>query len=229
MRGEELIGQEVCRGGDRHPVRRCEPRPRFGRFTGRDERRAVTTVPGQGDSVAGRSSVDRATFRGLPPTIRDAQGRVRHGALTDELTELPNRLHFDVIYRLLWEAAGRGVPVTMVLFELPGLGSASGEGQLLVGRKANEITRQMDMIARLDQDRIGALMIDCNAFGALVAAERFQVELAPILTDLKISLGAGIAAWRDWMTNPDDLLRAAEEALRFARSQGPDRIEMHGS
>ena len=108
----------------------------------------------------------------------------------------------------------------MVLFELPGLGSASGEGQLLVGRKANEITRQMDMIARLDQDRIGALMIDCNAFGAMVAAERFQVELAPILTDLGISLGAGIAAWRDWMTKPDDLLRAAEEALLSARSQG---------
>ena len=145
------------------------------------------------------------------------------------LTGLPNRLHFDVIYRLLWEAGGRGIPVTLVLFELPGLGSASGEGQRLVGQKANEITRQMDMIARLDRDRIGALMIDCNAFGAMVAAERLQVELAPILIDLGISLGAGIAAWRDWMTNPDDLLRAADEALRVARSQGPDRIEIHSS
>jgi hypothetical protein len=63
----------------------------------------------------------------------------------------------------------------------------------------------------------------------MVAAERFQAELAPILTDLGISLGAGIAAWKDWMTNPDDQLRAAEEALRSARAQGPDRIEIHGS
>jgi GGDEF domain-containing protein len=188
----------------------------------------VTTVPGQ-EGVAGRSSVDRATFRGLPPTVRDARGRVRHAALTDELTELPNRLHFDVVYRILWEAGGRGIPITMVLFELPGFGSASREGQLLVGQKANEITRQMDMLARLDKDRLGALLVDCNAFGAMVAAERFQAELAPILTDLGISLGAGIAAWKDWMTNPDDQLRAAEEALRSARAQGPDRIEIHGS
>ena len=177
----------------------------------------------------GRSNVDRSSFRGLPPTVRDARGRVRHAALTDELTELPNRLHFDVVYRLLWEAGGRGLPVTMVLFELPGLGTATPEGQLTIGRKANEITRQMDLIARLDTDRIGALLVDCNAFGAMVAAERLQVELAPILGDLGIAFGAGIAAWRDWMTEPEDLLRAAEEALRSARTQGPDRIEIHSS
>jgi GGDEF domain-containing protein len=98
-----------------------------------------------------------------------------------------------------------------------------------VGEKVNFITRQMDMVARLDSDRVGALLMDCNAFGALIAAERFQAELAPILMDLRVTFGAGIAAWKDWMTNPDDLLRAAEEATLVARSQGPDRVEIHGS
>ena len=154
---------------------------------------------------------------------------MRHPALTDELTELPNRVHFDVVYRLLWEAGGGGggIPVALILFELPGFGAAAAEGQLRVGRRFNEITRQMDMVARLEGDRVGALLVNCNAFGGLIAAERFQTELSPILGELGISFGAGIAAWKDWMTNPDDLMQAAEEALAAARSSG--RIEVHTS
>ena len=189
----------------------------------------MTTAPGAEGGTSPRVAIDRATFRGLPPTVRDAKGRVRHPALTDELTELPNRLHFDVVYRLLWEAGGRGIPVTMILLDLPGLGSAAPEGQLAVGRRANEITRQMDMVARLDTDRVGALLVDCNAFGAMIAAERFQAEISGILAETGIGVGAGLAAWKDWMTNPDDLLHAAEEACATARSEGPDRIEIHGA
>ena len=47
---------------------------------------------------------------------------------------------------------------------------------------------------------------------------------------LSVSLwfvGVGIAAWKDWMTRPDDLLAAAEEAMETARAQGGDRIEVH--
>src|SRR5688572_1816853 len=63
---------------------------------------------------------DRAALRGLPPTVRDSKGRVRHEALTEAVTELPNRLHFDVVYRLMWEAGGRGIPVTVIRFDLTG-------------------------------------------------------------------------------------------------------------
>ena len=189
----------------------------------------MTAVPGSEGGTEARPSVDRASFRGLPPTVRDVKGRVRHVALTDELTLLPNRLHFDVTYRLLWEAGGRGIPVTMIVYELPGLAATAPEGQLRVGERINQISRQMDMIARLEPDRVGAILVDCNAFGGLIAAERFQADLAPILTDLGIAFGAGIAAWKDWMTNPDDLLGAAEEAVLYARSQGRNRIEIHNS
>ena len=187
----------------------------------------MTDAPLPEGGAAGRVSIDRSSFRGLPPTVRDAKGRVRHPALTDELTELPNRVHFDVVYRLLWEAGGRGIPVALILFELPAFGAAAAEGQLRVGRRFNEITRQMDMVARLEGDRVGALLVNCNAFGGLIAAERFQTELSQILGELGISFGAGIAAWKDWMTNPDDLMQASKEALAAARSSG--RIEVHSS
>lgn len=169
---------------------------------------------------------DRAALRGLPPTVRDAKGRVRHEALTDAPTQLPNRLHFDVVYRLLWEAGGRGIPVTLMRFDLPGLGSSSADNQRKVGDHLGLITRQMDMIARLDSESFGVLLMDCNEFGGMVAAERFGAELGPVIKDMGIQFSAGLAAWKEWMTKPDDLMAAAEEAMATARSRG-EGIEVH--
>ena len=168
---------------------------------------------------------DRATLRGVPPTVRDAKGRVRHEALTDALTQLPNRLHFDVVYRLLWEAGIRGIPVTLMRFDLPGLGSAPDGTQLKLGECLNLITRQMDMVARLGPDQFGVLLMDCNAFGGMVAAERFNAELSTILDGLQLQFSAGLAVCKDWMTKPDDLMAAAE-AMATARSRG-ETIEVH--
>ena len=151
---------------------------------------------------------------------------MQHEALTDPLTKLPNRLHFDVVYRLLWEAGMRGIPVTLMRFDVPDLGLAAEDGQREMGERLSLITRQMDMIARLDSDRFGVLLMDCNAFGGMVAAERFNAELSPIMEGLQLQFCAGLAACKDWMTKPDDLMTAAEEAMATARSGG-QRIELH--
>ena len=169
---------------------------------------------------------DRAALRGIPPTVRDAKGRVRHEALTDELTQLPNRLHFDVVYRLLWEAGMRGIPVTLMRFDLPGMGSAPEGTRRELGDHLNLITRRMDMVALLGPDQFGVLLIDCNAFGGMVAAERFNAELSTDLEGLQLRFCAGLAVCKDWMTTPDDLMAAAEEAMATARSNG-EGIEVH--
>lgn len=170
---------------------------------------------------------ERIALRGVPAAERDARGRVRHGVLTDPLTGLPNRLHFDVVYQLLWEAGGRGLPVTLIRFDLSGITSAPEEGQRRVGQRLGSSTRQMDMIARLERDQFGLLLVACNASGALLAAERIHAELSPILADLKLPFHAGIASWRDWMLVAEDLMAAAEEALDAARALGPGRVELH--
>ena len=171
---------------------------------------------------------DRAALRGLPATVRDAKGRVRHEALTDPLTQLPNRLHFDVVYRLLWEAGIRGIPVTLMRFDLPSMGSGSNGAQRKVGDHLNLITRQMDMVARLGPDQLGVLLMDCNAFGGMVAAERFNAELGAILEGLQVPFCAGLAVCRDWMTKPDDLMAAAQAAMETACSRG-EGIEVYQS
>lgn len=175
----------------------------------------------------GAGAPGRSALRGLPPTQRDAKGRVRHGSLTDPLTELPNRLHFDVVYRLLWEAGGRGIPVTLIRFDLGGFADAAEEGQRRVGERLNLITRQMDMIARLEADCFGVLLMDCNASGGIIAAERFHGEIKPILVDHRVPFHAGIASWKEWMVRPDDLMDAAEEGLGAAKRAGIGAIEVN--
>ena len=87
----------------------------------------------------------------------------------------------------------------------------------------------MDMVARLDDEHFGLMLMDCNAFGGMIAAERFHADLIPILNEVRLPFNAGIAAWKDSMARPDDLLTAAEQALATARSLGPGRIEVqHG-
>ena len=179
------------------------------------------------NAVGDGRPADRAALRGLPPTERDAQGRVRHAALTDADTQLPNRLHFDVVYRLLWEAGGRGIPVTLLRFDLPGFGLTPPDYQTRVGERLNLVTRQMDMIARLSEDRFAVLLMDCNASGGVLAAERFETEMAEDLTQTGMGFRAGLAAWKEWMVKPDDLMIAAEEAMAVAWSARGRSIEVH--
>ena len=145
---------------------------------------------------------------------------MQHEVLTDALTQLPNRLHFDVVYRLLWEAGIRGIPVTLMRFDLPALGSAPDLSQRKLGECLTQITRQMDMVARLGPDEFGVLLMDCNAFGGMVAAERFSAEMSPILEDLQFRFCTGLAVCKDWMAKPEDLMVAAEEAMASAHSRG---------
>ena len=145
---------------------------------------------------------------------------MQHEALTDALTQLPNRLHFDVVYRLLWEAGIRGIPVTLMRFDLPALGSAPDLSQRKLGECLGQITRPMDMVARLGPDEFGVLLMDCNAFGGMVAAERFSAEMSPVLEDLQFRFCAGLAVCKDWMTKPEDLMAAADEAMASAHSRG---------
>ena len=171
--------------------------------------------------VGGRPPpTDRAALRGLPPTVRDGKGRVQHEALTDSLTQLPNRVHFDVVYRLLWEAGIRGIPVTLMRFDVPGLGSAPDLTQRKLGDCLNQVTRQMDMVARLGPDQFGVLLMDCNAFGGMIAAERFSAELGSLLQGLQLQFCAGLAVCKDWMAEPEDLMSASEEAMATALSSG---------
>lgn len=176
-----------------------------------------------------RSPSTGAALRG---TGRDPGRRVTHPALIDDLTGLPNRLHFDVVFEVVFEIGDRGVPLSLVHFRVDDLeGYESDRGSDAArdavrdfGRTIGGATRRTDLFARVGEDLYAALLIDCNLQGARVATDRLHDTLVDWTGETGLSFSAGLATWRQGMREPEDLWERAEEALAEARTRGGGQV-----
>lgn len=144
-----------------------------------------------------------------------------HPALTDEVTGLANRLHFELVYSYLFEGADRGVPLTVLLVAIP---EQSERELAAVGEVIQQVTRSSDLVAHLGHGRFVVLLLGTNVSGARIAADRLEDSLAGVLAE---PAAMALAAYRDDMKEPHQLLEAADRALRTAQEHGGG-LEMAG-
>ena len=135
-----------------------------------------------------------------------------HPVLMDPVTELPSRLHFDVVYRVVFAAGTRGFPITVLLIEAPTLEDSLDHLRELARRLA-AVTRRMDLLARFDAGRFVALLLGCNVHGGRVAAERLVLALEPWLHEKSAEMKIGVAALQPHMKEEQELIAEAREAL----------------
>jgi diguanylate cyclase (GGDEF)-like protein len=158
-------------------------------------------------------------------------------SLKDEATGLSNRRHFDILYHFLFNVADRGVPVTLVLFQLDDPEGADAEGRV-TGTGAEALvdfagalasaTRTTDLAARFSPDRLVALLVDCNQQGGLIYADRVLDAAQGVRRSSGRTVSVGIATYEKEITDPDELISRAEAALEGARKAGGDRIMVPG-
>ena len=143
----------------------------------------------------------------------------RHPALTDELTGLPNQLHFETVHQILFEGAGRGLPLTLAMVE-----ASTSTDMLLrdVGQRLAEAVRTADLLAHLGEGRFVAVLSGSNIFGGRNAAERLGVALDPLAGESDLTYAIGIATYRAEMRGRGEvaLFAAAEAAVAEARARG---------
>lgn len=157
----------------------------------------------------------------------------RHAALTDEQTGLPNRRHFDTVFKTLFAMARRGMPLTTLLVEVEGLEEIEGgreaadTGRLfrLLATSIEPTIRQTDILARLDADRLVLGLVDCNLAGAAVVAQRIDGYLDLIRGETGLEFSLGGAEFDKAFQEPADLLGAAGDALEIARGRTSNRVE----
>jgi diguanylate cyclase (GGDEF)-like protein len=191
-----------------------------------------------------RSDELEARLRGLAAqagtAIRNARlvEEIRHQAVHDALTGLPNRaLILDRAEQLLARARRDRTPVAALFFDLDGfktvndtLGHAVGD--LLLQAVANRMStavRGSDTLGRLGGDEF-VLLVDGAGFdaGPEVVAERIlEVLRQPFVLEgiseaLLISASIGVAAAGE-TTTAGELLRDADVALYEAKAAGKDR------
>ena len=159
-----------------------------------------------------------------------------HPALTDAQTGLPNRLHWDTVFGVVFAAGSRGIPLTLILVEVDryrdwihGLDPADvDETFTSIGKTFLNTTRQSDLVARTDEGRFALLLLDCNLAGGRLVADRLDALLNPIRESTGIGFSMGVATLNRDMTRAEDLLGEAEFALQVAQVRGENQMEFSG-
>ena len=167
--------------------------------------------------------------------------QLRHDALHDRLTGLPNRAFFVERVRVAVERARRNPDECFGVLFLDldnfkaindSFGHVAGDELLLeVSRRFTGCLRSLDMLARLGGDEFALLLENIREpSDAARVAERLQASLqAPIVVgedEAYTSVSLGIAVHSEAEDHPQHLLRSADLALYRAKEQGRARFQV---
>jgi diguanylate cyclase (GGDEF)-like protein/PAS domain S-box-containing protein len=158
-------------------------------------------------------------------------------ALQDPLTGLANRRRAELHLDLQFATAERGYPLAVVLFDIDNMhaynhrnGRSAGDGVLKgFASLLRQQTRRMDVAARFGPDEFLVVLGGATEEGAVIFAARVQEHLRAAEQTVALpTVSAGIAAYRPDVDAPDELIRAAEQAMHLAKADGRDRVRIHG-
>jgi diguanylate cyclase (GGDEF)-like protein/PAS domain S-box-containing protein len=169
------------------------------------------------------------------------QDQLRHAALHDALTGLPNRaLFIELLAQVVDRSKRHADHVYAVLFlDLDrfklvndSLGHLIGDDLLMaIGQRLESCLRDGDVIARLGGDEFTILLNDLgHASQASAVALRIQESLRLPFTinghEMFVSASIGIALSLTGYASPDDIMRDADTAMYRAKALGKARSEL---
>lgn len=169
--------------------------------------------------------------------LERANSRLRLLSTQDDLTGLPNRRFALSALAELWTEARRdGVPLSVLLLDADRFkevndrhGHAVGDELLrALATRLNDAVRNSDIVCRLGGDEFLVICPRSERAGAALAAgkilatkDAFRGPQGEPCWDGSLSIG--IAEVDATMQRPEDLLRAADDALYEAKRQGGGR------
>jgi len=164
--------------------------------------------------------------------LHEARLAAEEVALTDELTGLPNRRHAEIFLDAAVASAERGIPMTVVLFDLDHfkrvndtLGHQAGDDALrIVADVLRSCTRKSNLSARIGGEEFLVILSNCNLHGGMIFAERFRTVLKERAQALGLTVSAGVATFQPGCGSREALIAAADEALYEAKASGRDCV-----
>ena len=188
-----------------------------------------------GDEVQFSALVDDITVR------KALEGQLRHQALHDALTGLPNRVLFSDRLQHALDRAVADPRLSLAVFFVDlddfktvndSLGHTVGD-QLLaaVADRLRASVRGEDTAARLGGDEFAVLVEDGSLADPALVADRILNQLSrPFEIDGKpvtVQASIGISLSGPDGTSPDELLRNADLAMYLAKARGKNRHELY--
>lgn len=166
---------------------------------------------------------------------------LREQAVRDPLTGLFNRQYLDeTLVRELRRSKRYKSPLSVVMIDIDHFklfndtyGHAAGDEVLKqLGKSLCDTMRASDIACRYGGEEFVLVLLDSDLAAALPSVERICLEIKRKQCVYRgqalpaITVSAGLAQYPVHGTSPDELLRAADEALYAAKNAGRDRIEI---
>ncbi len=176
--------------------------------------------------------------------VREKTGQLRHQALHDALTGLPNRtLALDRAEQMLARARRQEIPVAAIYLDIDGFkhvndtfGHAAGDELLrMVADRLRGVIRESDTAARLGGDEF-LMLVEGSSLDAgpeLVAERILEVLRQPYepsgAIPRRLTLTASVGMAVGVRASADELVRDADLALYDAKAAGRDRYSLFQS
>ena len=175
--------------------------------------------------------------------LENANHQLQLLSTQDDLTGLPNRRFANLSLNQLWLEAKRYASSLSVLmldadhFKQVNdrFGHATGDDLLkTLSTQLRNAVRSSDIVCRLGGDEFLVICPHSSLPGATEVARKILASMQPFCTENGVecwngAISIGIAEARDAMAQPEDLLKAADEALYTAKRQGGGCMAGHNA
>jgi len=194
---------------------------------------------------------DQHEFTGVVGTLEDVSEQLRlqqlqqeheqelvHLSITDPLTGVYNRRHFDeMVSNLMTMNLAKGRSVTLVIIDIDGfkfINDTYGHpvGDEVLRRVADVLGKSRDggIVARLAGDEFAVVLPGVGEEAAGPAAHKIHQDLGQIVIGLPVgTLGIqtsiGVATAPAFGKTPQELVKAADVALYHAKKNGRNRVD----
>lgn len=181
---------------------------------------------------------DRTRMRHITAELAIANRRLAHAALTDLLTELPNRRAAMDRLQAAWGAADRSSQaLSVMVIDLDHFkrindtyGHAIGDAVLkAVAAILRHSARKNDSVCRIGGEEFLIICESAPLEAAFLSAERLRETLSANRVQVggftfPVTISVGVATKTAAMRNEDALVRAADKALYDAKNAGRNRV-----
>ena len=170
--------------------------------------------------------------------LEESNWKLRHAATTDELTALANRRAAFARLNELWVSSERykhglvciAIDVDHFKTINDTHGHAVGDRVLReTAQTLQKVTRKNETLCRIGGEEFLVLCPHAEEAEAAVGAERMRraVENGTVHVgdlELRVTISVGVAGRAPAMSRPDDLVRAADDALYAAKAAGRNKV-----
>ncbi|TAL34403.1 MAG: GGDEF domain-containing protein [Alphaproteobacteria bacterium] len=179
-----------------------------------------------------------ALFAPAVQHIRSQREHLEHMGSTDMLTGFYNRaMLFKVVSTLISGARRHKHPLTALAVDIDEFkvindkfGRAAGDTAIKkVAAALGEVLRTSDVMGRVGGAEFAVFLPSTDEYRASFAAEKLRAAIEALPFNVKdavvlLRVSIGVAEMQPHHKTTDDVLRAAEAALRYAKDSGRNRV-----